>query len=81
VEVIDRGIGLDVGELAELNRRLSGPPEFDLAESDRLGLFVVCRLAARQGVRVTLQPSAYGGTTAVVLIPATLVVDHGVTSA
>ncbi|ROO88720.1 signal transduction histidine kinase [Actinocorallia herbida] len=75
VEVIDRGLGLYPDQLAELNRRLAEPPEFDLADSDRLGLFVVARLAARHGIRVALQPSAYGGTTAVVLIPSGLTVQ------
>ncbi|MCW2883288.1 MAG: histidine kinase [Streptosporangiaceae bacterium] len=76
VEIIDRGIGLSPAELDELNQRLARPPEFDLADSDRLGLFVVSRLAARHGIRVTLQQSAYGGTTAVVLIPHELVVQR-----
>src|SRR5690606_18326584 len=38
-----------------------------------LGLFVVARLAARHGVRVQLRPSPYGGTRAVVLLPAALI--------
>jgi signal transduction histidine kinase len=75
VEIVDRGIGLSSGELDELNQRLVHPPEFDLADSDRLGLFVVSRLAARHDIRVTLQESAYGGTTAVVLIPRELVIQ------
>ncbi|MDX6739212.1 ATP-binding protein [Actinocorallia sp. A-T 12471] len=75
VEIIDRGLGLYPDQLAELNRRLAEPPEFDLADSDRLGLFVVARLAARHNIRVALQPSAYGGTTAVVLIPSSLTVQ------
>ncbi|MGW5688049.1 sensor histidine kinase [Nonomuraea sp. NPDC003754] len=74
VEVEDRGLGLSEEELAELNERLANPPEFDLADSDRLGLFVVARLAARHDIRVTLRGSPYGGTTAIVLIPAELVV-------
>ena len=69
VEVEDRGIGLSEEVLAELNERLADPPEFDLADSDRLGLFVVARLAARHDIRVTLRGSPYGGTTAIVLIP------------
>ncbi|TMQ99101.1 HAMP domain-containing protein [Actinomadura soli] len=73
VEVIDRGIGLHPDELDELNLRLEGGGEFDLIDTERLGLFVVARLAARHGVKVSLQPSAYGGTTAVVLIPHALV--------
>ncbi|MFD1937441.1 MULTISPECIES: sensor histidine kinase [Nonomuraea] len=74
VEVEDRGLGLSEEELADLNERLANPPEFDLADSDRLGLFVVARLAARHDIRVTLRGSPYGGTTAIVLIPAELVV-------
>ncbi|WP_157963562.1 sensor histidine kinase [Actinocorallia populi] len=77
VEIVDRGIGIYPEQLALLNRNLSQPPEFDLADSDRLGLFVVARLAAHHGIKVTLQPSVYGGTTAVVLMPETLIVRPG----
>ncbi|MEV0615196.1 nitrate- and nitrite sensing domain-containing protein [Nonomuraea sp. NPDC050404] len=68
-EVEDRGFGMEEEELADYNERLASPPEFDLADSDRLGLFVVSRLAARHDIRVTLRGSPYGGTTAIVLIP------------
>jgi hypothetical protein len=61
--------------LMDANLRLAETPEFELSDTDRLGLFVVSRLARRQGVRVSLQPSPYGGTTAVVLIPDTLLTD------
>ncbi|TDC77615.1 nitrate- and nitrite sensing domain-containing protein, partial [Actinomadura sp. 7K507] len=74
VEVVDRGVGLHPDELDELNRRLASAVEFDLVDTERLGLFVVARLAARHGIKVSLQPSAYGGLTAIVLIPHTLVV-------
>ncbi|MCQ0010807.1 ATP-binding protein [Actinomadura madurae] len=74
VEVVDRGVGLEPDELEELNRRLASAVEFDLADTERLGLFVVARLAARHRIQVSLQPSAYGGTTAIVLIPHALVV-------
>ncbi|MBF8185961.1 sensor histidine kinase [Nonomuraea sp. K274] len=74
-EVEDRGLGVSADELTELNERLVSPPEFDLADSDRLGLFVVSRLAARHDIRVTLRGSPYGGTTAIVLIPAEHVAD------
>ncbi|GAB2862731.1 hypothetical protein GCM10022221_73310 [Actinocorallia aurea] len=73
VEIIDRGIGITPDELVEINRRLTESPDFALTDSDRLGLFVVARLAARHGIRVRLQPSPYGGTTAVVLVPTGLV--------
>ena len=58
-------------------RRLADPPEFDPANSARLGLFVVARLAARHGIRVQLRASPYGGVTAVVLVPDDLVVVPG----
>ncbi|PKK13514.1 sensor histidine kinase [Thermomonospora sp. CIF 1] len=76
VEIIDRGIGMHPEQLAELNQRLADPPEFDLADTEQLGLFVVARLAVRHGIKVSLQPSPYGGTTAVVLIPGSLVVSE-----
>ncbi|MEW9534387.1 nitrate- and nitrite sensing domain-containing protein [Microbispora sp. NPDC049125] len=75
LEVEDRGLGISPEEMTHLNERLANPPEFDLADSDRLGLFVVGLLARRHGVRVSLRPSPYGGTSAVVLIPKELVVD------
>ncbi|MEV5412374.1 nitrate- and nitrite sensing domain-containing protein [Thermopolyspora sp. NPDC052614] len=77
VEVEDRGLGLSREEYEQINQRLADPPEFDLADSDRLGLFVVGRLAARHDIRVSLRPSPYGGTTAIILIPGELVVETG----
>ena len=75
LEVDDRGLGLAPDALLEANLRLAETPEFELSDTDRLGLFVVSRLAQRQGVRVSLRPSPYGGTTAVVLIPANLLAE------
>ncbi|MBE3008446.1 sensor histidine kinase [Microbispora sp. NEAU-D428] len=77
VEIEDRGLGLTPEEYDEINARLADPPEFDLADSDRLGLFVVGQLAARHEIGVVLRNSPYGGTTAIVLIPRTLVVEEG----
>ena len=77
VEIEDRGLGLSAEEYGAINDRLANPPEFDLADSDRLGLFVVGQLAARYGVSVTLRPSPYGGTTAIVLIPRALLSTEG----
>jgi Nitrate and nitrite sensing len=76
VEIEDRGLGLTEDELAGLNERLIKPPEFDLSDSDQLGLFVAGRLAQRQGIAVTLRPNPYGGVTAVVLIPRELIVPQ-----
>ncbi|MBB2909085.1 signal transduction histidine kinase [Streptosporangium becharense] len=75
IEIEDRGLGIGPEETARLNERLADPPEFDLADSDRLGLFVVGRLAARHGIRVSLRASPFGGTAAIVLIPEGLMAD------
>jgi signal transduction histidine kinase len=69
IEIDDRGLGIEPAQLDELNQQLADPPDFDLANADRLGLFVGGKLAARHGVRVSLRPSPYGGTTAIVLMP------------
>jgi signal transduction histidine kinase len=77
LEIEDRGLGIPPDTMDTLNERLAKPPEFDLADSDQLGLFVVSRLAARHGVRISLRVSGYGGTAAVVLLPRALVVAEG----
>ncbi len=78
IEVEDRGLGMTEEELADANERIASHPEFSLSSAARLGLYVVSRLTERHGIRVHLKESPYGGTTAVVLIPAQLVGD-GVT--
>ncbi|WP_310434031.1 nitrate- and nitrite sensing domain-containing protein [Streptomyces sp. 3330] len=75
LEIHDRGLGMAPEALLEANLRLAETPEFELSDTDRLGLFVVSRLAQRQNVRVSLQPSPYGGTTAIVFIPDALLTD------
>jgi signal transduction histidine kinase len=77
VEVEDRGLGLTKKEFANINARLENPPGFDLVASDHLGLFVVGQLAARHGITVGLRRSQYGGVTAVVLLPLSVIVPVG----
>ncbi|MFD9353152.1 nitrate- and nitrite sensing domain-containing protein [Streptomyces sp. NPDC060031] len=72
LEVEDRGLGMGRESLSEANRRIEQSEALDLFDSDRLGLFVVSRLSARHGVKVHLRTSPYGGTTAVVLLPHSL---------
>ncbi|MYS74491.1 ATPase, partial [Streptomyces sp. SID5926] len=72
LEVEDRGLGMGRDALAEANHRIARSETLDLFDSDRLGLFVVSRLAARQDIKVHLKTSPYGGTTAVVLLPTAL---------
>ncbi len=73
IEIDDRGLGIESRQLEVINQQLATPPDFDLANADQLGLFVVGKLAARHGVRVSLRPSPYGGTTAVMLMPNSIV--------
>src|ERR1039457_54503 len=68
-EIEDRGLGLSAEELADINRRFASSQEFDLANSNQLGLFVVSQLAGRHDIHVSLRRSAYGGTTAIILMP------------
>jgi signal transduction histidine kinase len=75
-EIEDRGLGLGAEDLADINRRLASPPAFDIANSEQLGLFVVGRLASRHQVKVSLRPSAYGGVTAVALLPFGVIVQE-----
>jgi signal transduction histidine kinase len=76
VEIEDRGLGLPAEEREAINRRLASPPEFDASGTERLGLVVVGRLADRHGIKVELHQSPFGGTTAVVLIPAGLIIEQ-----
>src|SRR5580704_15019656 len=77
IEIEDRGLGLSAEDMTAINERLASPPEFDLANSEQLGLFVVGRLAARHGIRVSVRSSPYGGTIAIVLVPNSIVVREG----
>lgn len=82
IEIEDRGLGMSDEEYAEANRRLSGPPPFDLlalASDIRLGLFVVAQLAAQHGIQITLRSSPFGGTSAVVLLPSPLLIQNSPT--
>jgi len=72
IEVEDHGLGLTSAELAEINGRLASPREFDLANGQQLGLFIVGQICARHGIAVTLKESASGGVVAVATLP------HGV---
>ncbi|WP_020135138.1 nitrate- and nitrite sensing domain-containing protein [Streptomyces sp. 351MFTsu5.1] len=73
VEIHDRGIGLPPENLADINHHLAEPPTVDASISQRMGLYVVGRLADRHGVRVQLRPGDQGqGTTALAMLPDTI---------
>ncbi len=77
IEIEDRGLGISDEKMAEINNNFANPPEFDLSGSEQLGLFVAGQLAKRHDIRITVQGSPFGGTTAIVLIPKALIVDEG----
>ncbi|GAA3827577.1 nitrate- and nitrite sensing domain-containing protein [Streptomyces phyllanthi] len=75
VQIEDRGLGMFEEDLAQFNDMLAKPPRFEvlaLGDDTRLGLFVVSRLAARHGIKVSLRPSAFGGMIAIAVIPGKL---------
>jgi signal transduction histidine kinase len=76
VEIEDRGLGLSEEQLGWINGMLENPPPFDPSSSDQLGLFVAGQLAKRHNIKISMRPSPYGGTTAIVLIPRNLVVTE-----
>ncbi|MEH6376612.1 nitrate- and nitrite sensing domain-containing protein [Streptomyces sp. KLMMK] len=70
VEIHDKGIGLTAEDFADINHKLANPPTVDATISQRMGLFVVGRLATRHGIRVQLRPSGeQAGTTSLVMLP------------
>ncbi|WP_435243993.1 nitrate- and nitrite sensing domain-containing protein [Streptomyces cucumeris] len=76
VEIHDKGIGLTPEDFADINHKLANPPTVDAAVSQRMGLFVVGRLADRHGIRVQLRPSGeQAGTTSLVMLPEAI--THG----
>jgi signal transduction histidine kinase len=74
IAVKDRGVGLTPALFDEWNAYIrSFSSDILTVDTNRLGLAVVVRLAQRHGIEVTLTATrAYGGVTAVVVIPNSL---------
>jgi signal transduction histidine kinase len=72
IEIEDQGLGMTDEQLVKVNEQLARPPDADFALAKMLGFFVVSQLAAKHGIRVQLRHSWYGGITALVLLPAEL---------
>ncbi|MGW2278225.1 nitrate- and nitrite sensing domain-containing protein [Streptomyces sp. NPDC001770] len=75
VEIDDRGLGMKPADIDAANTRIKEQVDLSDLDSSRLGLITVGRLAQRHGIAVSLRQSPYGGVTAVVLLPLTLL-DH-----
>ncbi|MGW4289583.1 sensor histidine kinase [Streptomyces sp. NPDC004673] len=74
IEVVDRAIGMTQQLRERLNRLLARPDEVDTSEqvrSGRIGLPTAAKIAQRHGLIVELAANALGGTTALVVVPAT----------
>ncbi|MDH6437241.1 signal transduction histidine kinase [Streptomyces sp. SAI-144] len=74
IEIEDSGFGMNEEALADANRKIQSE-NVDLLDAKQIGLFVVNRIAARQGLSVELRSSASGGATAAVLIRENLIRD------
>ena len=73
VSVVDQGIGMSDTDLANVNERLANPPEADFSLGNRIGFFVIGRLAKRTGTAVRLGRSSSSGVIAQLALPPTLV--------
>lgn len=72
VEVEDAGVGMSSEAVERANTLLATAPTPDVTElkdGAQVGLHVVAQLAKREGVKVSLRRSAYGGLLAIVLLP------------
>jgi signal transduction histidine kinase len=69
IEIADEGLGISAESLAELNDILHAGGEVTPDTARRMGLFVVSRLAQRNGISVSLQRNYQRGITARVVIP------------
>jgi hypothetical protein len=80
VQVIDQGLGMTPEELAEANATIGATAATDAIGAQRLGLFVVARLARRLGAHVRLERASghhsSSGTVAAVAFPAALFTSH-----
>lgn len=82
VSITDSGLGLDRSQVAEANEKIRTASASDVIGAQRLGMFVVGRLARRHDVRVELYSDGEGqGTRVEVLIPMGLLDQQSVTDA
>jgi hypothetical protein len=80
VVVTDNGLGMSDDEIATANARIVELPNMELAVSERLGFFVVGRLAQRLGCHVWLQRHEPRGTVAVLTLPASVLAGASLNS-
>ncbi|WP_084125250.1 ATP-binding protein [Demequina sp. NBRC 110054] len=76
VEVADTGIGMNPEELHSANSRVSSHQASEILGAQRLGLFVVGRIARRIGAAVEITSTEGEGTTVSVALPVSLFDDR-----
>ncbi len=75
VSVTDQGLGMTWEEVNEANARIAKPPVAEAVGSQRLGFYVVGRLAQRLDALVVLRPGRSRGTVVTIDLPPALFVD------
>src|SRR5690625_3620369 len=70
IAITDEGLGMDAAAVAEVNEKVHSSSASDVIGAQRLGMFVVGRLAARHDIRVDIASAGEGqGTRVEVLLP------------
>ncbi len=75
--VIDRGVGMTDGEIADANERIAEPPNIAEVVADQVGFQVVGRLSRRLGVTVMIHTNPGGGLAASIDLAADAFVQPG----
>jgi Nitrate and nitrite sensing/HAMP domain len=76
VMITDYGLGMSDEEIAQANERIANPPLAEIAVSQRLGLFVVGRIAARLGATASLRKGRTSGTVVSIGLPLGIFEGH-----
>jgi signal transduction histidine kinase len=79
ITITDLGLGMTWDEINEANQRISSPPATEVVGSQRLGFYVVGRLARRLDATVELKPGRAQGTVVTIDLPPALFVTGTVT--
>jgi signal transduction histidine kinase len=75
ITITDLGLGMTWDEINEANQRISSPPATEVVGSQRLGFYVVGRLARRLDATVELKPGRAQGTVVTIDLPPALFVS------
>jgi len=78
ITVTDLGLGMTWDEISDANQRIANPPMSDVVGSQRLGFYVVGRLARRLDATVELKPGRAQGTIVTIDLPPGLFVPGSV---